>query len=84
MLCGEPPRLHTYFAYRSSKILKTHEIGFDPKEVTNYLKQKGYTDVRISYPVNIDHPTDIVKKVVPFCFGDGAVRAISFWITAKK
>ena len=84
MLLNEPPRLHTYFAYRSSKILKTHEIGFNTREVINYIKNLGYSDVQVTHPVYVDRPGQFWKAFMPFTFGDGAVMARGFWIAARK
>ena len=84
MICNEPPGLHTYLAYRSSKILKTHEIGFNVREVFKYVKELGYTDIELSRPVYVDRPSQFWRKFLPVSFGDGAVGARAFWIIARK
>lgn len=84
MLFSEPPTLHTFICYRSSKILKTQEIGFKPSEIAAHLKSMGYEDIQIHRPIAIERVRDLWRKFAPFVLENGSVMARALWVSARK
>lgn len=82
-LLSEPSSLHTFISYRSSRILKTHEIGFRKGDLVRELRMLGYEDIQVRRPRRIEKFTDLWKLLVPFTIEDGSVRARSYWITGR-
>lgn len=84
MLFSEPPTLHTYICYRSSKILKTQEIGFKPREIKAHLKSMGYEDIEIRRPVPIARVRDVWRQFTPIILENGSLMPRALWISARK
>jgi 2-polyprenyl-3-methyl-5-hydroxy-6-metoxy-1,4-benzoquinol methylase len=43
---NEPNAIHTLSSYRVGRLSNTHEIGFWPHQVTRYLRQIGFSNVK--------------------------------------
>ncbi|MDB6025505.1 MAG: hypothetical protein JWM68_1728 [Verrucomicrobiales bacterium] len=84
LLCSEPPPLHTYVCYRSSIILKTHEIGFKPNEIRQHLKKLNYDQIQIARPVFGKGLATLFMRLAPFGIKHGSILCRSLWVTSRK
>lgn len=50
LLAGEPNRLHTCISYRVAKLSRTHEIGFQKKDLVRELNAAGFGRVEVLRP----------------------------------
>jgi 2-polyprenyl-3-methyl-5-hydroxy-6-metoxy-1,4-benzoquinol methylase len=46
LICDEPNVLHTFIAYRTAKLSKTHEIGFSRRELIQQLGKIGFVSAK--------------------------------------
>jgi 2-polyprenyl-3-methyl-5-hydroxy-6-metoxy-1,4-benzoquinol methylase len=83
-LFDEPSTIHTYACYRTSKINKTHEIGFRGSELKQHIRKLGYQNISFERPVRGDGLKGFCKRFLPFTIEHGSVISRAYWISAQK